>query len=387
MAEIKPVGIDQTTGQQRQVADGDTVNVGNEIEILVRNTGDYSGCLGGVTVLFPFETPTKLDDPASLATTGQGRTVSWSPNGEFLWYSHTVAPYHEVYQRVGTTLSLLAAPASLPSSSALATAWSNCGTYFVIGKGGTEKVLLYQVDGNDFTLLEEPASQPPGTVVGIDFSPNGEFLVTGNLSTAPYLHIYRREGSTLTLLPTPASLPAGSTGRVKWAPNGEFFAVGDQTSNPISIYQRTGLDEFTRLDDPASILTGFDVAWSADSQYLFTSQQGGPGYSLYKRDGTTFTRLDDPASFSGATATQMAVSPTGKYIVVQAGTSAIRLYERDGDTVTALANPSSVPTNLQDLEFTTDQQFLAYAHDDSPRLFIHQTTTGLPTSGVVKTTA
>ena len=54
MADIKPIGIDQTTGQQRPVADGDTVNVGNEIEIAIKRVGDYSGGSNQVQVLYPW---------------------------------------------------------------------------------------------------------------------------------------------------------------------------------------------------------------------------------------------------------------------------------------------------------------------------------------------
>ena len=57
MANMKPIGIDQTTGQQRLVGSSDSVvgNLGDEIEIAVTWTADFSGNLGpNVQVLFPW---------------------------------------------------------------------------------------------------------------------------------------------------------------------------------------------------------------------------------------------------------------------------------------------------------------------------------------------
>ena len=102
MAEMKPIGIDQTTGQQRAVESDDNVTntIGDVIEIAIRNVGDYSGGSNQVQVLYPWDTPTKLNDPAS-GPTGFGIDASWSPNGEYLAIGHVTSPYLTVLQRTG----------------------------------------------------------------------------------------------------------------------------------------------------------------------------------------------------------------------------------------------------------------------------------------------
>ena len=78
---MKPIGIDQTTGQQRPIASSDSVtdNIGDEIEIAVKQVGDFSGNLRNqVNVLFPWGDPVKLADPATLPSGGNGRDGVWS---------------------------------------------------------------------------------------------------------------------------------------------------------------------------------------------------------------------------------------------------------------------------------------------------------------------
>ena len=72
------------------------------IEVAVTWFADYTEKFNPrATVLFPWSSPAKLADPATLPT-GDGYGVAWSPNGEFLAVAHDTSPYLTIYQTAGT---------------------------------------------------------------------------------------------------------------------------------------------------------------------------------------------------------------------------------------------------------------------------------------------
>jgi len=178
MADMKPLGIDQTTGQQRSVESNDSIvnNLGNQTELAITQTRDFSGNLrNNVRVLFPWSNPTKLDNPATLPTNG-GVGCAWSPNNEFLAVSHTDAPRLTIYQRTGRTFNKLANPGALPSgSNALGLAWSHSGEFLAVANGpaSSPSILIYQRSGSTFTKLIDPSTLPAGTGSDVDWSSKG----------------------------------------------------------------------------------------------------------------------------------------------------------------------------------------------------------------------
>jgi WD40 repeat protein len=402
MADIKPKGIDQTTGQERTVETTDSLvgNIGDEIEIAITQVYDFSGNVrNNVQVLFPWGAPQKLNEPAS-APGINAHTPSWSPNGEFLAVTAGNAPRLSIYQRTGQTLNRLTDPTTIPGSgsSAYGGDWSPDGEFFSIAASTSPFIYIYQRDGSTLTKLPDPASLPQGGIFGpndsVRFAPNGEFLAVGVHSAAPFLMLYQRDGTTFTKLPDPASAPQTSARAVAWSPNGEFLAATSVLAPYLHIYQREGTT-FTRLPDPASLpptIASFDPAsldFSPNSEFLAYGASGNASHKplfIYQRSGTTFSLLADPASLPpNGSVLGVAWSPNGKFLATfYSGSPGMFIYERDGTTFTKLADPASIPfvSGIQGGEWSPNQEFLP-AIDVGGFINLYQTGLTMPNSGIV----
>ena len=388
---INPIGIDQTTGQQRPVAPTDSVvnNFGSQLTLGVIQAGDYSQQVNPVNVLAPWGSPQLVSNPASLPPS-ISRICGFSSNGEYLAVTQTSnSPF--IYQRVGSNFYKLADPASIVNAETFDLSWNTDGQFLAFTNNGSPSIHIYQRSGSTFTKLANPASLPQGLGISLDWSPTGEFLCVGSQG-APYLTIYQRSGTTFTRLADVASLPQqypDESSSLRWAPNGQFFVMcTNNFSFPgqgVYIYQRTGLTQFTLLPDPASIADRIDVdvSWSPDSQFLAFTR--GAGLRIYQRSGTTFTPLASPASLPNSTAVSN-WSPDGQYLAVTTGAGgdpAVLVYQRNNITFTLLSGPSSLPGGAWGPEWTNNQQYLAVALNVSPYLAIYQTGLTTPSSGIV----
>lgn len=389
MADMKPVGIDQTTGQQRPIASGDTLNTGSEIEIVIKNRGDYLGVAPTVHVQYPWDTPTRLDDPTTFPVSFAGG-VAWSPGGEYVaFYNNDTGAKTWVYQRNGNNFNQLAFPATQPSTTTSGLEFSPDGELICFGGNSTSGrgFTTYQLSGNTLTLLPEPASQPTsGSTNGLAFSPTGELLALAAGSQG--LLIYRRNGTSFTKLADPASVPGGFVYNCTWSPDGQFLAIGGDTAPRVHIYQRSGLDELTLLVDAASS-PGTQIRnlkFSNNGRFLATANYSTGDVIVFERNGTTFTTADT-ISIGGAFSLDW--SPNDRYLAVGAASGdRARIFERDGTTFTALTSPASQPVSIPYCAWSPDGQFLTYNDQGSgppSRAIFYQTTGTLPTSGVVKT--
>jgi WD40 repeat protein len=405
MADMKPIGIDQTTGQKRQVDPTDSVvdNLGNQIQIALTRVGDYSGNLRNNTqVLFPWdENPVKLADPATVPTTGGSRAIAWSPNGEFLTLCNGFTPFIWNYQRAGTTFNLLSDPATLPGTSIDGCGWSPDGEFLAV-LGGS--LTIYQRSGTTFTKLADPAtlpgSSPNQAGTSIAWSPNGEFLATCSTSSAPYINVYQRDGTTFTKLAAPATLPIFAAAAA-WSPNGEYLAVSSGQPEYFVVYQLSGAGVntvFTKLAAPATLppagASGFaaEIHWTSDSEFLGMAfaNVGAPGFIVYQRSGTTFTKIADPATLpTGVDGIGFRWSPDDKFLAVGFNGiigESLSIYQREGAVLTKLANPATEPTETcGGIVWSPDQQFLAIANASGSvaRVSIYQTSKTMPSSGVL----
>lgn len=406
MADIRPEGIDQTTGQQRQVEDGDSVvgNIGNEISLGISQGTDYSGDSPRVVAQFPWTNGSALSTPAS-APGSNGAACQFSPNGEFLAVGQTSAdPRLFIYQRTGTTFNYLdTQPDTQPTVGVTNDVdWTQNGEFLAVSNGQSvagATFSVYQRDGAAFTKISDPATHPrsfnssAGTA-GVAWSKNGEYLAVG-FNVSPYLLFYERNGTTLTLLDAPASTPYNgfviTSHTVDWSPDGKFFAYtyGETSGQDgLFIYENdgTGPGNFTLLSEPSTIDgDAVCVKFSPNGEFLAVGTQGVTSTSLniYQISGSTFTRVPNPDGvLPFASPRGFSWSQDSQYLV--AGSERVRVYQRNGTTFTFV--PSSDYNNSGNefgVSLSSDGQFLAMAHGGSPNITIRQTGSSQPSSGVV----
>lgn len=185
------------------------------------------------------------------------------------------------------------------------------------------------------------------------WSPNSELLLT----TGPT--IYQRLGNVNTKMLTTglASYPAYYQ---NWSPDGKFIAsVG--ASPFLKIYQRSDLvfSEVAGITQPTAQCNY--LAWSPNGQYLTVTMNSSPYFETYKRSGTTFTKLSNPATIPTHSCRKVAWSNNGELlaIVVDSPTPSIVMYRITGDTFTQLSYYPTITFSTNAIQFSPDDKHLA----------------------------
>jgi WD40 repeat protein len=181
-------------------------------------------------------------------------------------------------------------------------------------------------------------------------------------------------------LADPASLPAGIVQGVSWSPDGVYLAVGLGITPFVSVYKRAGttLTKLAALPTWTSPSTILDLEWSPNGQYLAIATQWSPCLVVFKRSGDTFTKVYDPAigpSYGGTTPS-VSWAPNGSYILstglVATGIK-LTLFKAVGDSITGLPSPAEYPTgNTQSSDWTADSQYVAVGHSLTPFVSLYK---------------
>jgi WD40 repeat protein len=208
-------------------------------------------------LVYPWISPTKLSDPATLPT-GTALDSAWSPDGRFLAVAHASAttPYLTIYERSGTTFTKLADPGTLPTGAGSSVAWSPDGRFLAVGHLNSPYVTIYERSGTTFTKLANPATLPGATGYGSAWSPDGLFLavsygVTGGISQI----VYKRSGTAFTTVAPGSNPPSTGNGQdCAWSPDGRFLAVAHASSPYIRIWQ-TGASGLVSPLPSAAVVT------------------------------------------------------------------------------------------------------------------------------------
>lgn len=367
----------------------DSVDVGQNLKA----TYDFGGVqsISPIFPHFPWTSPTKLSNPASLPA-GTGRDVASTPNGEFVSVFHSTTPFLTNYQRIGTELVKLANPGTLPTGTVYGGAISPNGEFLAVGHDVAPGLTIYQRSGSTWTKIANPATLPTSDANNggrnCCWSPNSEFLCVSAILT-PFILIYQRSGTTFTKLANPATLPGASGQRAAFSPSGRFLCFPNFSTPKFIIYERTAGTTFTALTAPATLPAGTpdSAAWSPDEQFLACTSSTTPFITIYQRSGTTFTKLANPSSLPNATAKKCQFSSDGKYLLVgHTGTASdtLLIYSISGTTFTRISPPSSAPSSdVYGLNMSENGEFVFCSLLSSPYIEVYQTASNLPTSSIL----
>lgn len=205
---------------------------------------------------------------------------------------------------------------------------------------------------------------------------NGQIQQTvtyaGNLVAGDPIYTKTQFGSDVTITYPPSSASVRSA---TWSPNDTYLAVSMAFSPYFSLYKRSG-SVFTKLSDPASMPGSSSIgnAWSPDGTYLAVVLASSPYFIVYKRDGDTLTKLPDAAVLPTSNTRSVAWSPDGSYLALgHTDSPYISIYKRSGDVFTKLSNPSVLPTGLAaSLNFDPSGVHLVVGHSTTPFITIYK---------------
>ncbi|MFA6427633.1 MAG: LamG-like jellyroll fold domain-containing protein [Candidatus Magasanikbacteria bacterium] len=323
---------------------------------------------------------TKLPDP-TIIPAGFGRSVEFSPDGNYLAVGHDVAPFISMYRRNGDTFTKLDIPSG-PTQWIVSMDFSSDGVYLAVLQQIPPFVTMYKRNGDTFTKLATPSpSNWSGSSRGwtIDFSPDTNYLAIAQ-ETSPYITIYHRSGDTFSRANDPDILPTGSGKGVTFSPDGNYMATSFAVSPYLTVYKRNG-DAFVKLENPSPLPTDGargGIAFSPDSNYLVLTTHGSTNIMFYKRNGDAFTRIADNVDQLPLLGFRVDFSPDGSYVVVSHGsfssTPFFSFYRRDNDAITKINTfvPSTPVNGASDVAFSPNSQYVAVAHTITPFLSIYK---------------
>lgn len=294
---------------------------------------------------------------ASSGDSGYGS--GWSPDGQFLIFTDNNGnnPVY-IYQRSGSVFTFLSNPVfiNVGSNTGGRVAWSPSGEYVCIGTGNVGNspyIAMYQRSGTTFTLLPNAVTCPPPSDPNyISWSPDGEYLTVAH-STTPFLTTYRFKQGNLYKMSDPSSLPAGACVGCAWSPNSRLLALAHNTSPFVTVYKRTSAG-LRKLSAPSSLppAGGRGIAWSPDGQYLGIANAGSPNLTVYNYVNDVFTKLPDAPAISSSP-NNLAWSPDGQYlsVVFNGSTPGLAIYQ------TGVNMPSSGIIKVQGLKRASESNY------------------------------
>lgn len=255
-------------------------------------------------------------------------------------FAHATSPYTTVYNiqvpfvGTNTRFTKLNDPAVAYSAGAnycTGAHFSPTGDILAVTRTDSPFVRFYERNGATITALTALNSNPPAySLRGGGWSPDGNLFVCGGDNTYPRMHISKRSATTSTRFETlstasifnPPSMPPSQCWGFSWNPQGTILFTFINTSPYFWAYWYDG-STFTKLAQPAIIPTGSaDPAhcWSPDGTVLITSHGTSPWITAYwvnyAGTATTFTKLANPTNLPGNTCNLVAMNNTGSSIVI-----------------------------------------------------------------------
>lgn len=155
---------------------------------------------------------------------------------------------------------------------------------------------------------------------------NGLFFQTTNTSIVSFSDI---------------AFPAGiiSGPQLKWSPNSEFLLTSGTT-----IYQKVNNQNFKILTTGLPAYSTYYQNWSPDGKFI-AAIGASPFLKIYQRSDLVFSDIAGIVQPSSS-CRSVAWSPNGQYLTVTLSSSPyIETYKRSGTTFTKLANPSVLPSS------------------------------------------
>lgn len=250
-------------------------------------------------------------DPSTQSVTKVGNAASYSGanvgmmsvarDGSTTYVAcdtHQDAARLDLFKIVGTTITKLSAPSTLPTSAKTeAVAFFNGGANLAIGLSAGEptsdvRIWTYSRSGDTFTKLAEIGGLPasPVSFRSMSVSPSGKTLwATLDRNTSKNGHLFDVSGATITNLTEGGADPENAEFNVAFAPradidlwfSGSFSLFGQYRLGDTNAVIGVGR-EGNQGGVPPHVGAERSVAFSQDGSMLVTSSTSAPWYSVFR---------------------------------------------------------------------------------------------------------
>lgn len=259
-----------------------------------------------------------LVPPSSGNPTGSVYDMSYHPHtSEYMAIAHENAPYITVFNTYGVFWGAVTAPSILPTGNGRGVSWSPDGKHLAVAHANSPYLTVYRFDNPitaspTFTKLTSPVTLPTGDAYCIEWSPDGKHLAVGHVN-APYITVYRFDGSTLTKVANPATSVGSAVRGLAWSPDGRYLSLALLGGTSWAIYNFENGSFGERASYGSGGSTNYDTIWSRDGRMVFFANSGGAvlanGFDGVRVTGGFFTS-------PGGTPIKLKLSEDGYFLAV-----------------------------------------------------------------------
>lgn len=304
---------------------------------------------------------------------GNGLSVAFSFDENYLGVGHATSPYFSVYANNNGVFSKLPPPSSLPSSTTQGIALTNDGGYIACAHVSSPYISIYKRNGSTITKLANPSTPPTGFSRSACFSPNANILVIGH-ETAPFISIYRRVGDVFTKIPNPDSIPNSGIYTTKFTNDGQYLICGGASTN-LLVYEVSG-EVFTLMPEPApsdsGLIYNLDVSDVGD---LVTIKNTAKAESYVSEMDGVYSRSQLIPIPSTSTKGAVGLTVDGNNLFIGSGASPyLRVFEKDSLGEFVLGNqPAELPTGIvNQISVSNSGKYTAVAQTGTPYIMMYE---------------
>ena len=241
---------------------------------------------------------------ATAFSAGNTYWCGFHPSGRYVSATSSATPYLANYRKNNFLFAKLANVSSLPNAGIQTASWNPQGTSLALGLNATPWINVYNFDPatDTFTKLTSPTGAS-ATVYSLAWSPDGTKLACGQ-NGSPWLKVFDRSGDTFTVESDPATSP-GAVAYCQFTKDGTELIVGSQASPYLYPYS---VGSTTTTYTAATINVAVDGAVAGGIQldtlgdYVCLGIIPSPYFNVYKKNGTTYTKIQAPATLPGGNA-------------------------------------------------------------------------------------
>lgn len=309
-------------------------------------------------------TLSRLASPAELPTS-TGFASAISGDGKVMAVGTNASPYLHVYSYANDKISVRKTPvlSGTPTINDLDLNYD--GSVLAIATNSS-KPLVYDWDGTEY--IQRPL---PDTILtttqGVALANDGNTLAACSTSMSPYIGSWDWVDGAWVSRSNPVNLPVNFVYGCDITPDGLVMVIGGDNSTGGMVYDWNGSIWIKRGNNLNN--TVMDVAVSDDGLTVALALYSLPYLAVYDWNGSTWIKRTDPVVAAGAAQTYgITISKDKKtFIIVSATSPRIHVYDWNDNLLVKRPDPRNIPAgNGRSIDISDDNQLIICGHTNTP---------------------